>query len=76
MREIRKKLLVTVYDCLFYDKVAKQERAESVEVTEVSGEIKAPENCVLLEKKKVSEKEVTFRMTPERFVELATRDAE
>jgi hypothetical protein len=72
MRNIRKSIKVREVECLIYDRTAKAERAEIVKVAEVEEMPKLPENCILIEQKVLSEKEVVYSMTPGTFVAHAT----
>jgi hypothetical protein len=72
MRNIKKKIKVQEVECVIYDRNTKQERTEKYTVAEVQKMPTLPENCVLLEQKVLTEKEVTYSMKPETFVEHAT----
>jgi len=72
MRNIKKSIKVREVECVIYDRVAKEERTEKYNVAEVQEIPKLQENCILIEQKVISEKEVVYTMTPEKFVEHAT----
>ena len=73
MRNIKKSIKVREVEVVMYDRVAKEERAETFKVSEVEKLPALPENCVLIEQKEIpgSEKEVVYSMTPETFVKHA-----
>ena len=63
----KKSIKVRAVEVAMYDRVAKEERTETFNVSEVE---KLPANCVLIEHHDIpgSEKEVVYTMTPETFV--------
>lgn len=72
MRNIKKTIKVRKMNITVYDRVAKEERTITVIVPEVHKTPEIPHNCVLIEEAIVEEKEVTYSMSPETFVEHAT----
>jgi hypothetical protein len=72
MRNLKKKIKVQEVECVLYDRIVKEERTEKFTVAEVQKMPKLPENCILVEQRVLSEKEVVYSMTPETFVEHAT----
>lgn len=73
MRAITKIIKVRQVECTIYDRTAKEERVELHTVAETSKMPTIPENCILIEQKILSEKEVKFSMSPEKFVALAEK---
>jgi hypothetical protein len=73
MRNIKKKIKVNSVAVVMYDRVKKEERTETITVSEVEKLPPLPENCVLIEQNIVegSEKELVYSMTPEEFVKHA-----
>jgi hypothetical protein len=63
---------VKTVECTIYDRTTKQERVETIKVSEVEKQPELPENCVLLDSKVIEEKEVVYSMSPETFVKHAT----
>jgi hypothetical protein len=74
MRNIKKKIKVREVECVLYDRASKEERKQVFKVPETQEQPTLPENCVLLEQRTLSEKEVSYSMTPETFIEHATAD--
>jgi hypothetical protein len=71
MRDIRKRFTVREMEFLVYNRDAKEEQTINLTVPETS-EPNIPANCVVIEKKAVSETSEVFRMTPKEFAEHAT----
>lgn len=72
MRNIRKKLNVKEVVALVYDTASKTEKTIKGTVSQVELELEIPEGCVFISEEVVSEKEVTYKMTPQEFVKHAT----
>jgi hypothetical protein len=72
MRTIKKSITVKTVEQTLYNRTAKLETTRTFNVSEAENEPTLPENCVLLEQKTVSEKEVVYQMSPETFVKHAT----
>jgi hypothetical protein len=72
MRSIKKTIKVREVECVIYDRNAKSERIATFTVPEVNELPSMPDNCILIEHKVLSEKEVTYSMKPETFFEHAT----
>jgi tRNA/tmRNA/rRNA uracil-C5-methylase (TrmA/RlmC/RlmD family) len=72
MRAVKKTIKVKEIEVIFYNRVTKQEVSVKVRLPEFKNDIELPENCVLLEQKTLSEKEVVYSMTPDVFFENAT----
>lgn len=72
MRNIRKKLHVKEVKVTVYDTTDKLEKLIEGTVSEVENGIELPEGCVKISEEVVSEKEVTYKMTPQEFVKHAT----
>lgn len=74
MRNIRKKLHVKEVKVKVYDTADKLEKLIEGAVSEVESELAIPEGCVIIQgtEEVVSEKEVTYKMTPQEFVKHAT----
>lgn len=72
MRTIRKPIKVREYEQVLYNRESKEEMTVTIKVTEVEAFPLPPENCVILEQTKLSEKEVVYTMTPETYVKYAT----
>jgi tRNA/tmRNA/rRNA uracil-C5-methylase (TrmA/RlmC/RlmD family) len=72
MRAVKKTIKVKEIEVIFYNRVTKQEVSVKVRLPESKNDIELPENCVLLEQKTLSEKEVVYSMTPDVFFENAT----
>lgn len=72
MRNIRKTMKVKEVEVKVYDTRDKLEKLIEATVSEVESGVQLPEGCVLISEKVVSEKEVTYKMTPQEFVKHAT----
>lgn len=74
MRNIIKKLNVKDVRVKVYDTTDKREKAVVGRITEVESELAIPEGCVIIPntEKVLSEKEFTYKMTPQEFVRHAT----
>jgi hypothetical protein len=72
MRTIKKTIKVQEIQCTIYDRVNKKESVATYIVPETHSLPETPDNCVLLESKVLSEKEVIYVMSPETFIEHAT----
>ena len=74
MRNIRKKLNVKDVRVKVYDTADKLEKIVEGRISEVESELTIPEGCVIIPdtEEVLSEKEVTYKMTPQEFVKYAT----
>jgi hypothetical protein len=73
MRSIRKVVKVDTIVRTLYDRVAKQEREETINVPEgLKTAEPLPENCILVEEKVIESKTVKYAMSPETFFTYAT----
>lgn len=74
MRNIRKKLNVKDVRVKVYDTADKLEKIVEGKISEVESELAIPEGCVIIPETEevLSEKEVTYKMTPKEFVKYAT----
>jgi hypothetical protein len=72
MRNIRKTMKVKEVEVRFYDTKDKLEKLIETTVSEVESGVQLPEGCVMISEKVLSEKEVTYKMTPQNFVKHAT----
>lgn len=71
MRNIKKTLKVKEVQMVVYDTVKKCETVLSCKLSEAEKEPQIPEGCVLVSVSVISEKEVTYKMTPQDFVKYA-----
>lgn len=74
MRNIKKRITTKTIVRYFYDRAAKDEKSDTVTVSEYQAAPELPENCILIECQTVSENETTYTMTPETFMKYATID--
>jgi hypothetical protein len=72
MRNIKKSIKVCEVECTIYDRVAKEERTIKMNIAEIDKSPDLPENCILIERKTIAEKEVVYKMSPDVFVKYAT----
>lgn len=54
-----------------YDRAEKTEKSETITIADGAAAPALPDNCVLIEEQTISEKEVTYIMTPSVFIENA-----
>jgi hypothetical protein len=72
MRTIKKNVTMKTVEITVYDRAAKEERTTTAEISDFSEPLTLAPNCVEIERKVISEREVTLAMPPEVFVKYAT----
>lgn len=76
MRKIKKTIKVCDVEVLFYDRAAKEEKTEIMQVSELEKKPSLPEHCLLIKQVEIpnTEKEVVYSMTVEDFIKHAKAD--